>query len=164
MPNWYPRTRNTITPAIARRARVGLSWCRHMTLTLVGDAVGVAVGAGSTAYVAGVLDAIGVAVRGQDVRAGTERVTRLDAIAGIMKGFPGVHTTCGLTNVSHGLPNRKLVNRTFLISAIARGLDCAILDPTDKPLYGSLKAAQMIMGKVDFCMEYIKAVRDGRLE
>lgn len=88
----------------------------------------------------------------------------LDAIAGIMKGFPGVHTTCGLTNVSHGLPNRKLVNRTFLISAIARGLDCAILDPTDKPLYGSLKAAQMVMGKDDFCMDYIKAFRDGRLE
>ena len=47
----------------------------------------------------------------------------LNAIEGIMKTFPGVHTTCGLTNVSHGLPNRKLVNRTFLVAAVARGLD-----------------------------------------
>ena len=47
----------------------------------------------------------------------------LNAIEQIMKEFPGVHTTCGLTNVSYGLPNRKLVNRTFLVAAIVRGLD-----------------------------------------
>jgi 5-methyltetrahydrofolate--homocysteine methyltransferase len=38
----------------------------------------------------------------------------LDSIDEIMKRYQGVHTVCGLTNVSHGLPNRKLVNRTFL--------------------------------------------------
>jgi len=31
-----------------------------------------------------------------------------------------LHTTCGLTNVSFGLPKRKLVNRTFLVAAIPR--------------------------------------------
>jgi len=88
----------------------------------------------------------------------------LDAIEKIMKEFPGVHTTCGLTNVSYGLPNRKLVNRTFLVSAIARGLDSAILDPTDKQLFGALKAALMIAGKDEFCMQYIAGFREGRLE
>lgn len=91
-------------------------------------------------------------------------VQTLEAIAQIMARFPGVHTTCGLTNVSHGLPNRKLVNRTFLVAAITKGLDSAILDPTDKQLYSALKAAQVIMGKDDFCMEYITAFREGRLE
>lgn len=91
-------------------------------------------------------------------------VQTLEAIAQIMARFPGVHTTCGLTNVSHGLPNRKLVNRTFLVAAITKGLDSAILDPTDKQLYGALKAALVIMGKDDFCMEYITAFREGRLE
>jgi len=88
----------------------------------------------------------------------------LDAIEQIMKQFPGVHTTCGLTNVSYGLPNRKLVNRTFLVSAIARGLDSAILDPTDRQLFGALKAALMIAGKDEFCIEYIAGFREGRLE
>jgi 5-methyltetrahydrofolate--homocysteine methyltransferase len=88
----------------------------------------------------------------------------LDAIEKIMKEFPGVHTTCGLTNVSYGLPNRKLVNRTFLIAAVDRGLDSAILDPTDKQLYGALKAAHMIAGKDEFCMEYISGFREGRIE
>jgi len=88
----------------------------------------------------------------------------LDAIEQIMKKFPGVHTTCGLTNISYGLPNRKLVNRTFLVAAVCRGLDSAIIDPTDKKLYGSLKAALMVMGKDEFCMEYISAFKQGRLE
>ena len=88
----------------------------------------------------------------------------LDAIEQIMTEFIGVHTTCGLTNVSHGLPARKLVNRTFLAAAILRGLDSAILDPTDKELYGALKAALMICGRDEFCMEYIKGFREGRFE
>jgi cobalamin-dependent methionine synthase I len=88
----------------------------------------------------------------------------LDAIEKIMKEFPGVHTTCGLTNVSYGLPNRKLVNRTFLVAAIARGLDSAILDPTDKQLFGALKAALMIAGKDEFCMQYITGFREGKLD
>ncbi|MFO7665148.1 MAG: dihydropteroate synthase [Desulfobacterales bacterium] len=88
----------------------------------------------------------------------------LNAIEEIMKQFQGVHTICGLTNVSHGLPNRKLVNRTFLAEAVARGLDAAILDPSDKQLLGVLRASLMLMGKDEYCMEYIKAFRKGLLE
>lgn len=88
----------------------------------------------------------------------------LEAIEQIMKEFPGVHTTCGLTNVSYGLPDRNLINRTFLVSAITRGLDSAILDPTDKALYGSLKAALTVTGKDEYCSEYIKAFRENRLD
>jgi cobalamin-dependent methionine synthase I len=87
----------------------------------------------------------------------------LDAIEIIMKQFNGVHTICGLTNVSHGLPQRKLINRTLLAEAIARGLDAAILDPADKQLLGVMRAALMLMGKDEFCMGYIKAFRKGLL-
>jgi len=88
----------------------------------------------------------------------------IDAIDQIMKEFPGVHTTCGLTNVSYGMPNRKLINRTFLAAAITRGLDSAILDPTDKRLFGTLKASLTILAKDEFCLEYIEAFRAGRLD
>lgn len=87
----------------------------------------------------------------------------LDAIHHIMKQFPGVHTICGLSNISHGLPNRSLINRTFLAAAMARGLDSAIMDPTDKQIYGTLKAAHMIVGKDDFCMQFINDFREGKL-
>jgi len=88
----------------------------------------------------------------------------LEAIERIVKEFPGVHTTMGLTNVSHGLPSRKLVNRTFLIAAVTRGLDSAILDPTDKQLYGALITALMVNGKDEYCLNYISAHREGRLD
>jgi len=91
-------------------------------------------------------------------------VATLEAIERIMKTFPGVHTTCGLTNVSHGLPSRRLINRTFLVSAVCRGLDSAILDPTDKQLFATLTAALAVNGRDDFCMNYITAFRGGRLE
>ena len=88
----------------------------------------------------------------------------LEAIGEIMKRFPGVHTVCGLTNVSYGLPARKLVNRAFLAAAIAHGLDSAIIDPTDKLLFAMLKAATLVAGKDDYCMDYICAFREGRVE
>jgi 5-methyltetrahydrofolate--homocysteine methyltransferase len=88
----------------------------------------------------------------------------LKAIKEIKEKFPGAHTICGLTNVSYGLPARRLVNRAFLAAAITKGLDAAIIDPTDKLLYAMLKAASLIAGQDNFCMEYIRAFREGRLE
>jgi 5-methyltetrahydrofolate corrinoid/iron sulfur protein methyltransferase len=88
----------------------------------------------------------------------------LNAIGEISKQFPGAHTICGLTNVSYGLPARKLVNRAFLAAAITKGLDSAIIDPTDKLLYAMMKASTLVVGKDDFCMDYIRTFREGRLE
>jgi len=88
----------------------------------------------------------------------------LIAIERIMAQFPGVHTTCGLTNVSYGLPGRKLVNRTFLTAAIMRGLDSAIMDPTDRQLYGVLKASLAVSGRDNYCMGLIAAYREKKLE
>jgi 5-methyltetrahydrofolate corrinoid/iron sulfur protein methyltransferase len=87
----------------------------------------------------------------------------LDAVEEIMARFPGVHTTCGLSNVSYGLPERKLVNRTFLTAALTRGLDSVMMDPTDRYLYASLKAGLLVAHRDDYCMEYITAYREKRL-
>ncbi len=95
--------------------------------------------------------------------AGSAQAT-LAAIGEIMKKFPGVHTVCGLTNVSYGLPARRLINRAFLAAAIAQGLDAAILDPTDRQLYALLRAAMLVAGQDSFCREYTRAYRAGRLE
>lgn len=94
----------------------------------------------------------------------TSALDTLEAIERIMHEFTGVHTICGLTNVSYGLPSRKLVNRTFLVAAISRGLDAVILDPTDSALYGALKAGQVIAGKDEYCLSYITDFRNGRFE
>ena len=87
----------------------------------------------------------------------------IDAIGMIMQRFPGVHTICGLTNVSHGLPARKLVNRTFLVAAMGRGMDAAIVDPTDAQLMAAIHAAEAVLGRDEYCMGFIEAFREGRV-
>jgi len=90
-------------------------------------------------------------------------VAALGAVREIMQLFPGVHTICGLTNVSFGLPVRKLINRAFLVAAMSHGLDSAIIDPTDRELMASLVATEVLLDRDKFCSGYITAYRGGKL-
>jgi len=87
----------------------------------------------------------------------------LQAIGELARQFPNVHRSCGLSNVSHGLPLRKLINEVFLGMLISRGLDAAILDPTDPHLMAVVKAAEALTGRDEFCAEYLNAFRAGKL-
>ena len=78
--------------------------------------------------------------------------------------YPGVHTICGASNVSFGLPVRKILNATFLAMLIARGLDSAIIDPCNTLTRASVLAAEALAGRDDFCTNYIAAFRAGDLE
>lgn len=88
----------------------------------------------------------------------------LNAIEAIVKRFPGIHTACGLSNISYGLPARKFLNQTFMTLAIGKGLDGAIVNPLDKKMMANIVAAETLMGKDNFCMEYLTAFRSGKLE
>ena len=77
---------------------------------------------------------------------------------------PEVHRVCGVSNVSFGLPKRRLVNEVFLAMAIAHGLDAAILDPLDRGMMAHVLAAEMLAGKDQFCMNFIAGEREGTLE
>ena len=88
----------------------------------------------------------------------------LEGIGAIREALPRVHLICGLSNVSYGLPGRKLLNRTFLAMAMARGLDAAIVDPLDGQLMATVYAAAALLGQDEFCLQYLGAHRAGRLE
>jgi 5-methyltetrahydrofolate--homocysteine methyltransferase len=85
------------------------------------------------------------------------------AINKIMRGFPGVNTICGLSNVSFGLPQRSIINRNFLALCIANGLSAAILDPTDRKLMSTLITVEMLLGRDEYCEKYIDAYQNGIL-
>jgi 5-methyltetrahydrofolate--homocysteine methyltransferase len=87
--------------------------------------------------------------------------TVLEAIRSIRAAYPGAHITGGLSNVSFGLPNRELVNRTFLTLAMAAGLDSAVVNPANKALLASLKATDLILGNDRFCRSYTRAAKAG---
>lgn len=88
----------------------------------------------------------------------------MNAIEAIMTGFPGVHTICGLSNISYGLPERKLINQTFAVMAIAKKLDSAIINPLDKRMMANIIAAETLAGKDEYCSNYLTAYRDERLK
>ena len=88
----------------------------------------------------------------------------INAIEQIVKAFPGIHTACGLSNISYGLPARKFMNQTFMTMAIAKGLDGAIINPLDRRMMANIIAAEALAGKDSFCMNYLKAFRAGVFE
>jgi cobalamin-dependent methionine synthase I len=90
-------------------------------------------------------------------------IAALGAINKIMSDFPGVNTICGLSNVSFGLPERHLINRSFLALCISYGLSAAILDPTDKQLMATLLAVEMLLGRDEYCENFIDAYQSGRI-
>lgn len=88
----------------------------------------------------------------------------LNSVRAIVEEFPGVHTMCGLSNISFGLPNRKHLNQAFAIMAIANGLDGLIVNPLDGRMMANLIAAETLAGRDGFCMKYLKAHRKGQFE
>jgi len=86
-----------------------------------------------------------------------------DAMRSIKKAFPEVHLTAGLSNISFGLPSRSIVNQAFAVLAIDAGLDSAIIDPQNIQLQSILFAAEMVLGRDRFCLNYTRAFREGRV-
>jgi 5-methyltetrahydrofolate--homocysteine methyltransferase len=85
----------------------------------------------------------------------------LETMHAIRREFPDAHLIMGLSNVSFGLPARSYINRSFLILALAAGLDSAILDPLDRELRATLVAARLVLGDDRHCLEYTRAYRAG---
>jgi cobalamin-dependent methionine synthase I len=88
----------------------------------------------------------------------------LDAIRAIKNEFPDVHISGGLSNISYGLPQRKIINRTFVTLMMDAGMDSAIIDPLDKKIMSTIRTADMLLSHDDYCMNYLKGVRSGAIE
>lgn len=88
----------------------------------------------------------------------------LNAIEMIHSKFEGVHTMCGLSNISYGLPARKFLNQTFMVMAVTKGLDGAIINPLDDKMMANILAAEALMGKDMYCSNFIAAFRANRIK
>lgn len=85
----------------------------------------------------------------------------LDTIRTIKNAFP-VKIIMGLSNISFGLPERRLINRTFLAMALAAGLDAALIDPLDKDMMSTLRACEALLGQDEYCLNYLASFREGK--
>ena len=99
----------------------------------------------------------------------------LDAVSELRaKLGPEVHITGGISNVSFGIPGRRLVNEAFMILMVEAGADSGIIDPVvsnpgrvfsmDKTSESYQMAEDVILGRDEFCQNYISAWRGGKLD
>ena len=71
----------------------------------------------------------------------------------------GCNTTCGASNISFGLPNRKTLNAHFVSMLIAGGMPCAITNPLEPEIIVAIRAANALMGNDENCMAWISLQR-----
>lgn len=90
-------------------------------------------------------------------------ILALDTIRELKTSLPEAKTIICLSAVSFGLPERRLLNRTFLPFLMEAGLDAIILDTVDRKLMTVLKATQVLLDKDENCLQYIAAFRAGEL-
>lgn len=86
---------------------------------------------------------------------------------------PDIHLTGGLSNVSFGMPERRLLNDAFIDLAAEAGIDSGIIDPVASDLqrvFGADRespawrlAADLLLGRDPYGGEYVLAFREGRL-
>ncbi len=93
-----------------------------------------------------------------------QALVTLHTIERINELFPQAKTTLGLSNVSHGLKKRFLVNGSFLTTAVCFGLHSAICDPTQKSIQQSVIMGDLLAGKDKFCRKFSRAIRLGLFE
>ena len=98
----------------------------------------------------------------------------LDAIRTLRGRFgPEINITGGMSNVSFGIPARKLMNAVFINLTVEAGADSGIIDPVMNPLADVFAADRdsepyrlaedVLLGRDEFCMNYITAWRKGAL-
>ncbi len=99
----------------------------------------------------------------------------LDAIRAIRNRFgPEIHITGGMSNVSFGIPARKLMNAVFMNLAVDAGADSGIIDPVMNPPSAVFDADRdsvpyrlaedTLLGRDEYCANYIRAWRKGILD
>jgi 5-methyltetrahydrofolate--homocysteine methyltransferase len=82
----------------------------------------------------------------------------------IKERYPDIHLTGGASNISFNLPARKFINRAFIVLSMGAGMDSAILDPLNPDMIGLIYASEALLGRDEFCLEFINAFRKGLFE
>ncbi len=99
-----------------------------------------------------IIDPLVMAV-GADTNAGLVTLKTIE----LVRTELGVNINLGASNVSHGLPDRPLVNQAFIALAVGAGATCAITDPAK--MTGMIRAADLLLGRDEYAGRFIKYYR-----
>ena len=74
---------------------------------------------------------------------------------------PPPHISLGISNMSSDASEKSLINRTFMVMAMAVGLDTAICNVFDDKLMKSVATGEMILGEEIYNDSYMETYRMG---
>ena len=89
-----------------------------------------------------------------------EAVTETLKAMRLLKDKYGVKLTLGVSNISFGLPNRDLLNSTFMTLALANGLDLPIIDPLKPDMMNTINAFRVLSGHDKGSTDFIEIYAD----
>ncbi|MBQ3509830.1 MAG: homocysteine S-methyltransferase family protein [Peptococcaceae bacterium] len=89
---------------------------------------------------------------GTDINGPKETLRTMELIR---QELPGVNLLLGVSNVSHGLPNRPKINSAFLAMAIGKGLDLSIINPLDEMMKNAWQSAALLAGRDENAENYL---------
>jgi 5-methyltetrahydrofolate corrinoid/iron sulfur protein methyltransferase len=87
----------------------------------------------------------------------------VEATKAIKALYPAINVTSGLSNISFGMPLRKVVNQNFLTLAMMAGMNSAIIDPINRDLIATLLATEALLGRDKNCRNYSTAYRKNKI-
>jgi 5-methyltetrahydrofolate--homocysteine methyltransferase len=70
-----------------------------------------------------------------------------------------LNVNMGVSNISFGLPERPLLNATFVAMASAAGLTCAIVNPDSTQVIRALLAADVLLGRDRRALGFLRDYR-----
>lgn len=82
----------------------------------------------------------------------------------LVKEKLGVKTALGVSNVSFGLPNRALINKTFLAASLYVGLDLPIINPMNKDMMDTIMASKVLWNEDKGGVDYLKSQESTKAE
>jgi len=86
-------------------------------------------------------------------------LTFAETCRAIKAAEPKCHITSGLSNISFGLPVRKMINMPFMVLSMQAGMDSAIVDPTNRDMMGVIYGTCALLGLDEYCMDYLDGYR-----
>ena len=94
--------------------------------------------------------------------ASAEQAAVAETLRAVAMVHNNLHTgaVLGVSNVSFGLPNRDLVNATFLTMALQNGLTLPIMNPNSASMMGALRAYRLLMNIDKNSLAYMEAYKD----
>lgn len=87
----------------------------------------------------------------------------IETLASVKKLYPTIKVTSGLSNISFGMPLRKVINQHFLTLATYAGMDSAILDPCNRDILTTLMATEALLGQDRYCRNFSNAYRKNKI-